>query len=80
MNTSTTPAEHFLDVKGLNCPLPILKIKKALGDISSGERLRIETTDSGSTTDVPAFAQQTGHTLISQDDRGDAFVFVIQKK
>lgn len=76
----TTPQEHYLDVKGLNCPLPILKIKKALGEMNSGDTLRVEATDSGAATDVPAFAAQTGHTLMQQEDQGEVLLFVIQKK
>lgn len=70
----------MLDVRGLTCPLPILKLKKALGDMQSGDVVRLEATDAGSVMDIPAFIKQTGHTLISQATHEDVFVFNIEKK
>lgn len=68
-----------LDARGLNCPLPILKAKKALNKINSGEVLRILTTDPGSVKDFEAFARQTGHDLIETGDAGGEFTFLIKK-
>jgi TusA-related sulfurtransferase len=69
-----------LDVRGLNCPLPILKAKKALADIGPGQCLRVVATDPGSVRDFEAFARQTGHTLVEQSSAGDEFTFVLQKR
>ncbi|HWI15542.1 MAG TPA: sulfurtransferase TusA family protein [Burkholderiales bacterium] len=69
-----------LDARGLNCPLPILRTKKALTDMSSGQVLRIRATDPGSVKDFQAFSRQTGNTLLSSDTLQDEFVFFLQKK
>lgn len=69
-----------LDARGLNCPLPILRTKKALTDMSSGQVLRIRATDPGSVKDFQAFSRQTGNTLLSSDTLQDEFVFLLQKK
>ena len=69
-----------LDARGLNCPLPILRTKKALTDMVSGQVLRIMATDPGSVKDFQAFSLQTGNPLISSDTVDDAFVFFIKKK
>jgi TusA-related sulfurtransferase len=61
-----TQASRDLDTRGLNCPLPILKAKKALADMVSGELLRVVSTDPGSNRDFQAFARQTGHELVEQ--------------
>ena len=60
-----------LDARGLTCPLPILKAKKALSDMHSGEVLKVLATDPGSVRDFQAFARQTGHTLVQQDTLPD---------
>lgn len=60
------PADKELDARGLNCPLPILKAKKALADMSSGQTLRVICTDAGSVRDFQAFAKQTGNELLEQ--------------
>jgi tRNA 2-thiouridine synthesizing protein A len=78
MDASMNPKE--LDVRGLNCPMPILKTKKALGDLASGELLRITATDPGSMRDFQAFAKQTGHELLEQTQGGDEFVHLLKKK
>lgn len=77
---STTPINKELDVKGLNCPLPILRAKKALADMASGELLRVVATDPGSVKDFAAFCKQTGNALLSSDDNGKEFSFVISKR
>ncbi|MDB5839012.1 MAG: sulfurtransferase TusA family protein [Herminiimonas sp.] len=69
-----------LDARGLNCPLPILKAKKALAEMASGEVLKVIATDPGSVRDFQAFARQTGNNLLEHaaDDR--EFVFFMQRK
>ena len=69
-----------LDTRGLNCPLPILKAKKALGDMASGQVLRIVATDPGSMRDFQAFARQTGNVLVSQTAAGDEFVHLLRRR
>ncbi len=69
-----------LDARGLNCPLPILKAKKALAEMQSGGLLRIVATDPGSMRDFQAFARQTGHELVEQSKAGDEFVHVLRRR
>ena len=69
-----------LDARGLNCPLPILKAKKALADMASGEVLRIMATDPGSVRDFQAFARQTGNTLLEHTQADKEFTFFMQRK
>jgi TusA-related sulfurtransferase len=69
-----------LDTRGLTCPLPILKAKKALADLQSGEVLKVVSTDPGSVRDFQAFARQTGNELVSQTAEGDAFVHVLRRR
>ncbi|HEU4353579.1 MAG TPA: sulfurtransferase TusA family protein [Burkholderiales bacterium] len=69
-----------LDARGLNCPLPILRAKKALNDMQSGQVLKIIATDPGSVKDFQAFAKQTGNDLLSQADAGKEFVFFLKRK
>ncbi|WP_093555400.1 sulfurtransferase TusA family protein [Pseudoduganella namucuonensis] len=69
-----------LDARGLNCPLPILKAKKALAELQSGEVLRIMATDPGSVRDFQAFAKQTGNALLSHAQYGTEFVFLMRRK
>jgi tRNA 2-thiouridine synthesizing protein A len=71
--------DQELDASGLNCPLPILRAKKTLGTMSSGQVLRIVATDPGSVKDFEAFAKQTGNTLMESGEDGGKFVFLIQK-
>jgi tRNA 2-thiouridine synthesizing protein A len=73
-----TPKE--LDARGLNCPLPILKAKKALADMVAGETLRIVSTDPGSTRDFQAFARQTGNELVEQTTSGSEFIHVLRRR
>ena len=72
--------DQELDARGLNCPLPILRTKKALTDMSSGQVLKILTTDPGAVKDFQAFSKQTGNTLLSSDTQASEFVFFMQKK
>ena len=69
-----------LDTRGLNCPLPILKAKKALADMGSGELLRVISTDPGSTRDFQAFARQTGNELVEQTASGADFIHVLRRR
>jgi tRNA 2-thiouridine synthesizing protein A len=73
-------AHKEVDARGLNCPLPILKAKKALADMQSGELLRIVATDPGSMRDFQAFARQTGNELVSQTTQGDEFVHLLRRR
>ena len=69
-----------IDTRGLNCPLPILKAKKALADLQSGELLRVLSTDPGSVRDFQAFARQTGNELVEQSTAGDDFVHYLRRR
>lgn len=69
-----------LDARGLNCPLPILKAKKALAEMATGEVLKIVATDSGSVRDFQAFAKQTGNALLSHSQVGREFTFFMRRK
>ena len=73
-------ADKEIDTRGLNCPLPILKAKKALADMASGDVLKVVATDPGSVKDFDAFANQTGHTLLSSTQQDKEFVFYMKKK
>ncbi|MBC7619574.1 MAG: sulfurtransferase TusA family protein [Candidatus Saccharibacteria bacterium] len=72
--------DRELDTRGLNCPLPILKAKKALAEMASGETLRVVATDSGSTRDFQAFAKQTGNELLHQESQGEEYVHVLRRR
>jgi tRNA 2-thiouridine synthesizing protein A len=69
-----------LDARGLNCPLPILRTKKALTDMASGQVLRILATDPGSVKDFQAFAKQTGNELVSHGEANREFTFFLKKR
>lgn len=69
-----------LDTRGLNCPLPILRTKKALTDMSSGQVLKVLATDPGSVKDFQAFSRQTGNSLVSSDAVNQEFVFFMKKR
>jgi tRNA 2-thiouridine synthesizing protein A len=69
-----------LDARGLNCPLPILRAKKALNDMQSGQILKIVATDPGSVKDFQAFAKQTGNDLLQQAEAGKEFTFFLKRK
>jgi len=69
-----------LDTRGLNCPLPILKAKKALADMASGDLLRVVSTDPGSMRDFQAFARQTGNELVEQKAAGADFLHVLRRR
>ena len=69
-----------IDTSGLNCPLPILKAKKALAELQSGQILKVVATDPGSVRDFQAFAKQTGNELVEQQTVGDAFIHVMRRR
>jgi len=68
-----------LDARGLNCPLPILRTRKAIADIGSGEVLEVIATDPGSVKDMDAYCRQTGNEMLASDERDGAYVFQIRK-
>ena len=69
-----------LDARGLNCPLPILRTKKALADLHSGQVLKVLATDPGAVKDFQAFSKQTGHQLVSHSEANREFTFLMKKK
>ncbi len=72
--------DQELDVRGLNCPLPILRAKKALKDMDGGSVLKVLATDPGSVKDFEAFARQTQNELLQSDEVGDEFHYLLKKK
>ena len=72
--------DRELDVRGLNCPLPILRAKKVLGDLSAGQVLKVMATDPGSVKDFQAFCRQTGNELISHSETPSEFTFFMKKR
>lgn len=73
-------ADAVLDAKGMNCPLPILKTKKALQTMQPGGLLEVLATDPGSVADFESFCRQTGNQLVSSMKEGDVFKFVLKRK
>ena len=71
--------DQELDASGLNCPLPILRAKKSIAGLESGQVLRIVATDPGSVKDFEAFAKQTGNELLSSGEEDGKFVFLMKK-
>ena len=69
-----------IDTSGLNCPLPILKAKKALTELHSGQTLKVIATDPGSWRDFEAFARQTGNELLSQEKTEARFIYVLKRR
>jgi len=69
-----------IDTRGLNCPLPILKAKKALTDMQTGQLLKVVSTDGGSLRDFQAFAKQTGNELVEQQNAGQEFIHVLRRR
>jgi tRNA 2-thiouridine synthesizing protein A len=72
--------DQELDARGLNCPLPILRSKKALASMSSGQVLRVISTDPGSVKDFDAFAKQTGNELLESSENNKEFEFYLKRK
>jgi TusA-related sulfurtransferase len=69
-----------VDTRGLNCPLPILKAKKALAEMHSGQLLKVVATDAGSVRDFQAFAKQTGNELVEQQTEGEEYIHVLRRR
>jgi len=69
-----------IDTSGLNCPLPILKAKKALAGLQAGEVLKVVATDPGSVRDFVSFAKQTGHELLDQQSNGSEFIHLLKRR
>lgn len=69
-----------LDARGMSCPLPILKTKKSLNGMTTGQVLKVTSTDCGSVKDMEAFSKQTGNVLISQTEENGEFIFLMKKK
>ncbi len=78
-NTMTEPTVTELDARGLDCPMPLLKAKRALNAMRGGERLKVLATDRGSVRDFEVFSQQSGHPLVSSEELDGVFVHVIEK-
>jgi tRNA 2-thiouridine synthesizing protein A len=72
--------DREIDARGLNCPLPILRTKKALNDMASGQTIRITATDPGSVRDFESFARQTGNALLEHGESDGAFWFVLKRR
>jgi tRNA 2-thiouridine synthesizing protein A len=72
--------DRELDVKGLNCPLPILRTKKTLAEMASGEVLHVLATDPGSVKDFQAFAKQTGNELLANTETDKVFEYYLKRK
>ncbi|MFB9758859.1 sulfurtransferase TusA family protein [Ectobacillus funiculus] len=70
---------QVLDVKGLACPMPIVKTKKAISGLETGQVLEVHTTDKGAKSDLTAWAKSTGHTIVDFKEENNVFVFQIQK-
>lgn len=73
-------ADKEIDTRGLNCPLPILKAKKALAEMNSGQVLKVVSTDPGSVRDFKAFARQTGNELVEQTSAESEFVHLLRRR
>ena len=69
-----------IDTRGLNCPLPILRAKKALTDMQAGQVLKVVATDPGSVRDFQAFARQTGNELVEQQQQGEEYVHLLRRR
>ena len=80
MEVSKVNFDKELDARGLACPLPILKTKKALNDMVSGQVLKVVATDPGSIKDMQAFATQTGNPLLSTTEENKVYLFFLQRK
>jgi tRNA 2-thiouridine synthesizing protein A len=81
MNATTdVRVDRELDARGLNCPLPILRTKKSLNDMTHSQVLRVVATDPGSVRDFQAFCKQTGNQLVSSIELDGEFIFVLRKK
>lgn len=73
-------ADKVLDAKGLACPMPVVRAKKVIDQLESGQLLEIHTTDKGSTSDLTAWAKSGGHEMVEQTEENEVFKFWIRKK
>jgi len=80
MSDQTIASDREVDARGLNCPLPILRAKKALTDLGSGQVLKVISTDPGSKRDFEAFSRQTGHTLLRVEEQDRQWTFCLQRR
>jgi tRNA 2-thiouridine synthesizing protein A len=80
LSSSPTPFDLEVDARELNCPLPILRSKKALGQLGSGQVLKIVSTDPGSLRDFQAFARQTGNQMVGQSEADKVWTFFLQRR
>ncbi|MBC06904.1 sulfurtransferase TusA family protein [Thalassospira sp.] len=78
-SSSSGPHDAILDARGLMCPMPVLKAKKALREVTEGGVLKVLATDPGSVADMKSFCEMTGNRLISSEKDGDVFVYHIEK-
>lgn len=74
------PTETLLDVRGLSCPLPVLKANRILRDLAPGQKLRVLTTDRASVPDFQSYCRETGHALVAFSEEGPTLAFVIRRK
>ncbi|MDO8283010.1 MAG: sulfurtransferase TusA family protein [Thermodesulfovibrionia bacterium] len=72
-------ADRIVDCKGLNCPMPVIKTKKAIEEMQPGQIIRVEATDKGSLNDMPAFAKRTGNEIIGSSEENGVYIFYIKK-
>ena len=80
MPQTTVTAEREVDARGLNCPLPILRTKKALSEMQSGQTLRVVATDPASVRDFEAFCRQTGNAMVDHGEADGAFWFLLRRR
>ncbi|MDP6376935.1 MAG: sulfurtransferase TusA family protein [Pseudomonadales bacterium] len=80
MSEKMTEASVMLDARGLNCPMPLLKAKKALNEMMGGQLLKVLATDPGSVRDFEVFSKQSGHALLSASQDDDTYTYVLEKK
>lgn len=71
--------DRRVDAKGMLCPMPVISVKKAIKDLQRGQVLAVSATDKGACRDIPAWAEQTGHTLLNASEEHGVFTFYIQK-
>jgi tRNA 2-thiouridine synthesizing protein A len=71
--------DRRVDAKGMLCPMPVISVKKAIKDLQRGQVLAVSTTDKGACRDIPAWAEQTGHTLLNSSEENGVFTIYIQK-
>ncbi|HJO45786.1 MAG: sulfurtransferase TusA family protein [SAR324 cluster bacterium] len=78
--TEEIKVDQELDCSGLSCPIPVLKTKKAINALSSGQVLKVTSTDPGSNKDMPSWCKRTGNPILKQEDQGNSYIFFIQRK